>query len=95
MVAIDYGRRDAAWDEDQLIADAVAKRVEQVAELAKYQFPRELRDQFPHIAWRDIAGMRGRLVHGYDQLDRGLLREVVDEHLPALVAAIDEILEAG
>jgi uncharacterized protein with HEPN domain len=95
QIAIDYGGRGAAWHDDQLISDAIAKRVEQVAELAKYQFPRELRDQYPQIPWSDIAGMRDRLVHDYDQLDRDVLREVVEQHLPSLVATLDKILEAG
>ncbi len=92
QLALDYAREHPDWRERQIVVDAIAKRVEQVAELAKYQFPRELRDRFPEIEWNNITGMRDRLVHDYDQLDLDVLRAVIDEHLPRLIATIGRLL---
>ena len=91
-VALEYAREHPEWRESGLVTDAIAKRVEEVAEAAKSRFPRALRLEFPQIAWDEIAGMRDRLVHDYGNVDVEILREVVEEHLPALVEAIDGIL---
>lgn len=73
--------------------DAIAKRVEQVAELAKYRIPRALRGDYPEILWDEIAGMRDRLVHDYANVDVDLLAGVVASDLPDLVARIDRLLK--
>lgn len=75
-----------------MAVDAIAKRVEQVAEIAKYQFPLARRDGYPGIDWDNIAGMRDRLVHGYGQLDMAILEDVVANHLPLLIARINELV---
>ncbi len=93
QLALDYAREHPDWLERQIVLDAIAKRIEQVAELAKYQFPRELRDRFPEIEWNAIAGMRDRLVHDYDQLDLDVLRAVIEGHLPRLIATIQALRE--
>jgi uncharacterized protein with HEPN domain len=40
----------------------------------------------------DVAGLRDRLVHDYDQLDLRILRAVLADDLPALVDSIDRLL---
>lgn len=90
--ALSYASRDPDWTADELLVDAIAKRVEQVAETAKYRFPRSLRDHFPDIDWDDITGMRDRLVHDYDHLDIEVLSDVIERHLPRLIREIDRLL---
>ncbi|GAC1584269.1 MAG: hypothetical protein NVS3B24_23440 [Candidatus Dormibacteria bacterium] len=90
--ALSYVAQVPRWTEDRMAVDAIAKRVEQVAEIAKYQFPLARRDEYPAIDWDSISGMRDRLVHDYGQLDLAILEEVVAIHLPSLIAEIDTIL---
>lgn len=92
QIAMGYAATRTAWFEDQLVVDAVAKRVEETAEIAKYQYPLELRPAAPGVDWDGIAGMRDRLVHDYDRLNLRLLRSVVNHDLPELVRAIDGLL---
>lgn len=91
-VALRYAREHPAWATDQLVTDAIAKRVEDVAEAAKVRFPRAQRGDHPEIPWDEIAGMRDRLAHDYVNVDLDILREVIHDHLPRLVRAIDRIL---
>ncbi|MFN2465523.1 MAG: DUF86 domain-containing protein [Candidatus Dormibacteria bacterium] len=91
--ALRYSEQVRAWTDDEMAVDAIAKRVEQVAEIAKYQFPLARRDAYSDIDWDSIAGMRDRLVHDYGQLDLLILEEVVSIHLPALLAGIHKILD--
>lgn len=91
-IALTYANDHPGWQGDRLVADAIAKRVEEVAEAAKTRFPRALRGDYPDIAWDGIAGMRDRLAHDYANIDLDLLGEIVDDHLPRLIDAIDRIL---
>lgn len=87
-----YAERFPRWYEDQMVTDAIAKRIEEVAEAAKYRFPRQLRGDYPEIDWGAIAGMRDRLTHDYDKVDVEVVRRVVERDLPQLVDAVGRIL---
>src|SRR5690349_6566054 len=90
-IAIEYARDNPGSRSNQLVADAIAKRVEEVTDAAKYRFPRALRSEHPEIEWDLIAGMRDRLAHDYGNADLDILDQVVSEHLPRLVATVDAI----
>ncbi len=47
------------------------------------------RDQHPDVPWRPIAGMRDRLLHGYDDVDLDLVWKTVDEDIPALIILLE------
>jgi uncharacterized protein with HEPN domain len=47
------------------------------------------RDEHSDVPWKAIAGMRDRLLHGYDDVDLDLVWKTVDEDLPALVASLE------
>ncbi len=91
-VALEYAKAHPRWSADRMVTDAIAKRVEEVAESAKTRFPRALRADHPEIPWDEIAGMRDRLAHDYGNVDAVILREIVAVYLPRLVRSIDRIL---
>ena len=91
-IAVRYAATHSRWREDQLVIDAIAKRVEQLSELARYRIPRARRSVYPQIPWVVIAGMRERLVHDYANLDERVLSDVIENDLPAVVRAIDTIV---
>ena len=83
-----------AQDVAQLEADtrtlyAVSHAVLIVGEAAGRVSPRG-RAEFPGIPWSNIIGMRHRLVHGYRTRSASVLVNTVREHLPPLVAILEE-----
>jgi uncharacterized protein with HEPN domain len=46
--------------------------------------------QFPQAP--RVTGFRNRLIHGYNAIDQEAVWDVVQRHLPALLAAIEKIL---
>ena len=47
------------------------------------------REEHPDVPWKAIAGMRDRLLHGYDSVDLELVWKTVDEDLPALITRLE------
>ena len=79
------------WDREELVVDAIANRVSEVADLAKYQFPAEEKDTYPQVPWDDLATAREFFTHQYTRLDPDRLRELVENALPDLIDAINEL----
>lgn len=79
------------WDREELVVDAIANRVSEVADLAKYQFPAEEKDTYPQVPWDDLATAREFFTHQYSRLDPDRLRELVENALPDLIDAINEL----
>jgi len=46
--------------------DAVIRRLEIIGEAVK-NIPEDFRRRYPDVPWRQIAGMRDVLIHGYSQ----------------------------
>jgi uncharacterized protein with HEPN domain len=51
-----------------------------------------LKQQYPAIPWRQIAGMRNILVHDYFRINQAIVWETVEEHVPRLKAQVQAIL---
>ena len=59
---------------------------------ATKRLPAELRDQYPAVPWRLIAGMCDRVSHGYDAVDYQTLWDTVQQDLPTLPATVEQML---
>lgn len=79
------------WDREELIVDAIANRVSEVADLAKYHFPAEEKDTYPQVPWDELATAREFFTHQYVRLDPERLRELVEIALPDLIDAINDL----
>jgi uncharacterized protein with HEPN domain len=51
-----------------------------------------IRQRYPAIPWRQIAGMRNILVHDYFRINGEIVWETVEKHLPALKEEVQTIL---
>jgi uncharacterized protein with HEPN domain len=53
---------------------------------------RDFRQAHPSVPWDEIAGMRDRCVHGYDNVDLDIVWDVVSRHAPKVIAYLETIV---
>ena len=68
---------------DPQLQDAVIRRLEIIGEAVK-NISSDLKDQYPIIPWRPMAGMRDVLIHGYFGVNIQRVWSVVKNDLPDL-----------
>ena len=72
--------------------DAVIRQLEIMGEATK-NISQSLREQYPTIPWRRIAGLRDVLIHNYMGVDLSTVWEVTQQSLPDFKQFITAIIQ--
>ena len=80
-------------DEDDQLLSACCYQIAVIGEAVKRVSP-ATRSKHATVPWKDIAGMRDRLIHGYDSVDIDELWKTATEDIPALLESVRAILSA-
>jgi uncharacterized protein with HEPN domain len=73
----------AAFFADPMVQDAVIRNLEVMGEAVR-QVSATTRAAHPEIPWKQIAGTRDRVIHGYFTVDLEIVWEIVETELPPL-----------
>ncbi len=90
-VALVANKSQGDLENTRLLELGLVRLVEIVGEAAA-QVSEEGRGMCPGIPWNDVVGMRNKLIHGYDQVDPGILWDTVTDDLPHLIRELESIL---
>lgn len=86
------GRARNDLDTDDQLSLALQRLIEILGEAAK-NVSQEARAQARDIPWRQIAGMRDRLIHAYHDVNLDIVWATVTDDLPVLETALEALLE--
>ena len=82
--------KDAVF-RDEVRLDAVLLNLHVIGEAVK-KLPVDLRDRYPEVAWREIAGLRDFIAHAYFALDLDIIWDAIDRDVPPLLDAVRNII---
>ena len=75
---------------DDMMYDAVLYNLQVLGEAPK-KIPDSVRQQYPGIDWRGVAGLRDVLSHAYFAVDNVALWKIVSADVPRLVSQLEHI----
>lgn len=81
------------FSRDTKTQDAVVRRIEIIGEAVK-NLSLAFKKKYPEVEWREIAGMRDKLIHHYFGIEMSIVWETSKKDLPKLKKQISRILES-
>lgn len=79
--------------EDETKKRAVVRNLEIIGEATK-NIDKSFLEKFPQINWKQIAGMRDRLIHHYMGVNYNIVWDVIEAKIPELKAEVEKIIAA-
>lgn len=86
---LDKNREDL--DHNRLLLSGVVRELEILGEAASRISP-TAQKQFPFLPWKEMIGLRNRLIHAYFDVNNQAIWLVIKESLPPLILQLQEIL---
>lgn len=81
-----------SFRDDDKTTSAVIRKFEIIGEASK-NVPAHIKEQYPSIPWKEMAGMRDRLIHFYFGIDYKLVWETIKNRMPTIKPLISQILK--
>ena len=72
------------FQSDTMRVEACVFNLMQIGELAKTALSDEVKTQITTIPWKQLYGMRNRIVHGYSGVDMRIVWDTIHDDLPVL-----------
>ncbi|MDJ1175612.1 HepT-like ribonuclease domain-containing protein [Roseofilum capinflatum] len=70
---------------------AILYQITIIGEATK-RLSQEVRQKYPQIPWREMAGMRDVIVHEYDRLDFEIIWDIVANRLTDLLTMLENLI---
>jgi len=77
---------------DKKTINAVIRSIEVIGEAAK-NIPKTIKDKYPSIPWKKMAGMRDKMIHEYFGVDIKILGKTIKKDIPPLKSLVQKVLE--
>ena len=78
--------------DDETLKRAVVRSLEIIGEATK-KIPADFKVKWGSIKWKNMAGMRDRLIHDYMGVNYSIVWDVLKNKIPELTQQIHEVLD--
>jgi len=78
---------------DKKTIDAVVRNFEIIGEATKH-IPSKIKNQHPDIPWKEMAGMRDKIIHEYFGVDLDIVWKTIKTRLPKLKSTLSDIYQS-
>ena len=76
--------------ENSMLVEACVFNLSQLGEYAN-RIDESYEEEHPDIPWRQIYGLRNRIIHDYEGINFKLIWEIINEDLPNLLEKLEQI----
>ncbi len=77
---------------NETLKRAIVRSLEIIGEATK-RIPADIKYKWNFIKWKNIAGMRDKLIHDYIGVNYSIVWDVAKNRIPELILQIQEIIE--
>lgn len=57
------------------------------------QLPADFYDKYPQVPWHELYGLRNRIVHGYDKVNKKIIWATLVEDIPSIKVELQHIID--
>ncbi len=90
---MEYTRNKTSEDfkNDRKLNLSVVRLLEIIGEAAT-DIPHDIKNECQNLPWKEIIGMRNRLIHGYFEIDLDIVWNTVIHDIPPLISELEKVI---
>lgn len=85
------GEKRASLDTNRMLSSAVLREFAILGEAAG-KVSQKTKNQFSELPWKQLVGMRNRLIHAYFDISHDIIWKTARDHLPAFHVQLEKII---
>lgn len=86
------GKKRKDFENDKMLCFAIVRALEIFGEAAA-NITKSLQEKHPKIKWRDIIGMRNRLIHAYFDIDYDIVWSALTDEIPKIIPQLTKLIK--
>lgn len=79
-------------DDERMLSLALVRLIEIIGEAAN-NISEDCQAKYPKISWRQIIGMRNRIIHAYFDVDLDIVWQVITQDLGLLLIEVEKAIK--
>ena len=77
---------------NNMLVEACVFNLMQIGEIAKTELTEDAKSQIKAIPWKQLYGLRNRIVHGYSGINMNIVWDTIHDNIPKLREELNKYL---